>query len=848
MSYLGPSTKRVSVYGKKRGATRVVATTSTFLISPVKNSTNSALILRSEPEEQDGFIEISDSDSESHLPAKDASSRWSKSKPKPSTKAKAKPTSASRPPLSTKSNIVQPPPTTESGTRTMNKDESRKPHPSSSSASSSSRANSRVRVRSSKLDSNNKENLPAVNPSKPKSMVPATKSRPSRNPLGSRRSFSSGSSASATSSSSSTAESDLSVCILIPPRGIESRFQSSSPSRSSPKRPSSPQSSAASNSLRIERRPTRQRRPLRILISDSESEDEGRSDEDYSEYQESEDGSDQSFVSGIDDRKVDEEEHLIDRLKGLKVDHEKIHDKGPITGSKDESLKSLLRHLSQEEALDFDAAIRDLKAKANQPSRPKWNKGGLSRISSKLEKIGEASYSEVFKLHYFDENSGGGRNGAGPKAPSRDQILETSVIKIIPIRLCDDEPHPEEVDVPDESSCDDVCREVEVTKRLGTKMVSESSTFVELKHAQVVKGAYPEELLQAWDRFDQRRRKKYGEGAENIRPSVLPPSQHYAVLVLSDGGPDLESAKLKDWSQAAGLFWQVTRGIAGMEEAFGFEHRDLHWGNILVQTSTPKLVVNSPKTPPDCDSDSSCRQKSKARSRRNTPEEDSQGGAGQVPQDMETYSEAVQSSWTEWLLEPQICGSRATIIDFSLSRISGGKNSEVIAYNFEAEEIFEGEGDFQFDVYRSMRDLTKGDWDSFFPLTNLMWLQYLIRKLLQEKGLKPPPDLTTYLARKDTKTIASIRSTIVDLSSNPEDASKGQNAAKMKEMQKLSYLSLLLADEILSESLKGGVKSRQKGRTTKATTSSNASLPSEKAHQMKSASELFRLFQNLVHH
>ena len=29
-------------------------------------------------------------------------------------------------------------------------------------------------------------------------------------------------------------------------------------------------------------------------------------------------------------------------------------------------------------------------------------------------------------------------------------------------------------------------------------------------------------------------------------------------------------------------------------------------------------------------------------------------------------------------------------------------------------------GDYQFDVYRMMRDLTGGTWDKFYPMTNVM--------------------------------------------------------------------------------------------------------------------------------
>lgn len=37
-----------------------------------------------------------------------------------------------------------------------------------------------------------------------------------------------------------------------------------------------------------------------------------------------------------------------------------------------------------------------------------------------------------------------------------------------------------------------------------------------------------------------------------------------------------------------------------------------------------------------------------------------------------------------------------------------------------ADEIFEGEGEYQYDVYRMMREHNKNEWAKFNPLTNVM--------------------------------------------------------------------------------------------------------------------------------
>jgi serine/threonine-protein kinase haspin len=52
------------------------------------------------------------------------------------------------------------------------------------------------------------------------------------------------------------------------------------------------------------------------------------------------------------------------------------------------------------------------------------------------------------------------------------------------------------------------------------------------------------------------------------------------------------------------------------------------------------------------------------------------------------------------------------------------------------EEVFEGEGDYQFDIYRMMREVHGGDWEGFRPLTNVMvCLIYFLSRDLAERGL-----------------------------------------------------------------------------------------------------------------
>jgi serine/threonine-protein kinase haspin len=64
-------------------------------------------------------------------------------------------------------------------------------------------------------------------------------------------------------------------------------------------------------------------------------------------------------------------------------------------------------------------------------------------------------------------------------------------------------------------------------------------------------------------------------------------------------------------------------------------------------------------------------------------------------------------------------GVRATIIDLGLSRMQCNGAGVVHWAPFE-ECVFEGEGDYQFDIYRMMRKHNGDNWEKFSPLTNVM--------------------------------------------------------------------------------------------------------------------------------
>ena len=169
-------------------------------------------------------------------------------------------------------------------------------------------------------------------------------------------------------------------------------------------------------------------------------------------------------------------------------------------------------------------------------------------------------------------------------------------------------------------------------------------------------------------------------------------SQVYAIIVLPNGGPDLEaytfsSPSKNGWTQACSIFWQVAYSIADAEDLVSFEvrvysrsgspsvtnlsttqHRDLHWGQILIQNLPTSSIPQQ----------------------------------GSTHRSMDDYSSGVI----------------ATIIDLGLSRMDASP-TEVHWTPFEP-EVFEGEGDHQFDIYRMMRNHNGDSWKEYRPLTNVM--------------------------------------------------------------------------------------------------------------------------------
>ncbi|KAL2941750.1 Serine/threonine-protein kinase haspin-like protein [Bienertia sinuspersici] len=206
-----------------------------------------------------------------------------------------------------------------------------------------------------------------------------------------------------------------------------------------------------------------------------------------------------------------------------------------------------------------------------------------------------------------------------------------------------------------------------------------TTTFIQTKDIKVCQGRYDPVLLKAWDTWDTE------HGSENDHPNSFPENQCYVVSILEHGGTDLESFVLLDFNEARSLLVQVTAALAVAETAFEFEHRDLHWGNILLSRKETAMLQFT----------------------------------------LEGRTISIRTH-----------GILISIIDFTLSRINTGNT--ILYLNLSSDpEIFEGpKGDKQSETYRKMREVTDDCWDGSFPRTNVLWLQYLVDILLLKKSFK----------------------------------------------------------------------------------------------------------------
>ncbi|KAF5290814.1 hypothetical protein FQR65_LT11518 [Abscondita terminalis] len=260
----------------------------------------------------------------------------------------------------------------------------------------------------------------------------------------------------------------------------------------------------------------------------------------------------------------------------------------------------------------------------------------------KCRKIGEGVYGEVF-LYKNTEGNG-------------------TVMKIIPIegsQLVNDEP---------QKKFSEILSEIVIAMEL-----SKFSGFSKVKCVKCVQGRYPERLLDLWDLYDEIHK------SENDSPELFGDDQLYIILELENGGMDMESFLFKNAEEAYSLFKQISYALAVAEQELEFEHRDLHWGNILIFRCDKNKLIRY------------CLN----------------GREFSIPSN----------------------GIEVSIIDFTLSRV---KIDTAIIYNDISKDpdLFSASGEYQFEIYKLMQKKNSNEWEHFEAYTNVLWMHYVVHKMI----------------------------------------------------------------------------------------------------------------------
>lgn len=357
----------------------------------------------------------------------------------------------------------------------------------------------------------------------------------------------------------------------------------------------------------------------------------------------------------------------------------------PVEEYQQAQLQSLLGLCNSSDIYEFDQYIDDINDESYH----------------QLYKLAEASFSEVFVQDDLRSNS-------------------SRVFKIVAFGNEDLQQLPVQ----------DIIQELTIAR-----LLMSLDGFVDVVDAAVVRGEFPKKLLQLWDEYDSTNEKK----SENHRPDFYEDDQLYCIMVLNNAGTDLEHFELTSWLEAETIFWQTVNSLAIAEQRYKFEHRDLHWGNIVVSTKNDKYSTE--KMLEKLAFDEKKRQ-------------EKQGS------ESESEESVIEDSGIEY--DYDHTDLKVTLIDYTLSRATNPDGTAVCT-RLDHPDFFKGKGDYQFDIYRFMRgevtqfatsmsptipshhktpsspSLNTGssvDWSIFCPKTNVLWLHYLANKLLNNKGIE----------------------------------------------------------------------------------------------------------------
>ncbi|EUC36378.1 hypothetical protein COCCADRAFT_88338 [Bipolaris zeicola 26-R-13] len=215
-------------------------------------------------------------------------------------------------------------------------------------------------------------------------------------------------------------------------------------------------------------------------------------------------------------------------------------------------------------------------------------------------KIAEASFSEVYRL-----SSTSSANGVKEESVLKVVALKTPPTVPLPCQLhgravrdleaqIEKETAQRDEDDQFKSLVDDVLSEVKLLQNL-----THIPGFTVFRDLTVVQGRPSASFNDAWKEWNKSRpRGKKSEFPDPSKKSSYDENQLWAVVEMEDAGTDcekmMEAGHLASIWEVWDVFWGVAISLGKAEEACRFEHRDLHLGNICVRSSRTGGDVSQP--------------------------------------------------------------------------------------------------------------------------------------------------------------------------------------------------------------------------------------------------------------
>ncbi|KAI5152582.1 serine/threonine-protein kinase haspin [Enteropsectra breve] len=209
--------------------------------------------------------------------------------------------------------------------------------------------------------------------------------------------------------------------------------------------------------------------------------------------------------------------------------------------------------------------------------------------------------------------------------------------------------------------------ETEFCKECGImKILKEEDGVAKMYDYFLIRGKYPASYLKAWESF---------ENPENDNPEKYESGQLYGCIVMENCGKDLEAYVFANCNEITRFLVQLIKIVGNLETKYNFEHRDLHWGNIMIKTDKVFLIDFS---------------------------------LSRLELDLSKFQNKISTS-------------------------SEAQERKKLIYTDLAKEdwIFQGnaEEELHFAVYRKMKAANNNTWEHFNKKTNEQWLLYVIKQL-----------------------------------------------------------------------------------------------------------------------